>query len=130
MMRPSAEKERVMRGRIFLGMGLFCAALLPAAADDLSGNWVVSAIGRPACSFTQSGNFFRGACEGSAAKGIAFGVNDPDRIVWTYYWTTKADGRTGADVFSGRLGADGSITGLDSNTSGQIAPFIARRQSN
>ncbi len=119
-----------MRRRIFLGIGIMCASILPAVATDLSGTWAVSAIGRPVCTFTQTGNFFRGTCEGPVAKGTGFGVSDPDQIVWTYYWTLNTDGTVGADTFVGRVGPDGSISGSEANTSGQRGPFVMKRKSN
>jgi hypothetical protein len=117
-----------MRIRILLCAGILWASTLPASAEDLSGNWSIVAIGTPVCTFTQAGDFFSGTCDGPAAKGTVVGKVEKETIRWTYYWTAKADGHSGADMFIGRLGPDGSISGTDMNTSGQSARFVAKRQ--
>lgn len=117
-----------MRSRVLLATGFLVASMLPSAAADLSGKWVISGIAAPTCSFTQSGDFFRGTCDGPGASGVAFGVVDPQIIRWTYQWKSKTDGSAGAFVFGGQLGPDGSITGAALNTNGASGQFTAQRQ--
>jgi len=116
-----------MDKRILLAIS-FLSAPLPCAAADLSGTWVVSGMGTPTCTFTQSGDFFRGPCEGPAAKGEGFGETDGKTVNWTYLWAAKDDGHAGAFVFSGQVGPDGSMSGPVLNSNGTSGLFIAKRK--
>jgi hypothetical protein len=117
-----------MNTRILLAAGLLAAGALPSAAADVSGKWIVSGFATPTCTFTQSGDFFRGACEGPGAKGTAFGVVDQQTIRWTYRWASKADGSAGAFAFEGQIDSDGAMTGAVASTNGTAGQFSAKRQ--
>src|SRR5580704_13048573 len=107
-----------MRTHTHLVFAILFATILPCVADDLSGTWAIRGIGTPVCALTQSGDFYRGTCEGPGAKGTVVRVVDHEAIRWTYYWALKTGGNIGADVFNGHLDRDGAMSGLVLNTAG------------
>lgn len=130
LIEQTNQQGGLMNARFLLVVGFSAAAIMPSVAADLSGQWVISGMGNPTCTFTQSGDFFRGRCEGPGAKGQAVGIVAGDMVRWTYYWDAKADDHPGAFVFGGQISPDGSIKGIVLNTRGTAAGFIARRQQN
>jgi hypothetical protein len=117
-----------MARKWFAAVGLLLTAASPAVADDLSGAWVISGPVNPTCRFAQSGNFFRGDCDGPGAKGMAFGVIDGKMVRWSWQWTTKAEGAPGAFEFGGEIKSDGTISGAMMGTTSATGLFTAKRQ--